>query len=354
MNYRSTENSIAWFRQHFDDGSLVIQPAFQRRPVWTEIQKSNLIESVLLSLPIPEIYMTSNVEPDGATTHLVVDGQQRITSILEFVGAGDLRAFELKGLRTGSRWEGFTFELLSDTEKSQFYGYALAVRLLPEVSFEDIQDLFIRFNKYLTPLNPQELRHATYTGPFAHLAEELANDPYWAENQVVDTKSIRRMKDIEFTSDLLIGVLDGPQSGNVKTLDDYYMRYELDESSDLLHIRRVFLRTLDTMQAMFPDIKYTRWRNRSDFYSLFVALAGRLEFSKIGIPVSRMRDTLDVFASEIKSAQASEKPGRPLKGPEHVVDYIGAVRRGSSDRARRVARHRALEKVLDQALEGAA
>ena len=354
MEYRSSELTVAWFSQHVNDDSLVIRPPFQRKPVWTDKQKSHLIESILLQLPIPEIYMTSEVEADGTTTHLVVDGQQRITSILEFLGIGGFESFELKGLSVDSRWEGTAFNALSDEDKRKFYSYPLSVRLLSDASYSDIKSLFVRFNKYLTPLNSQELRHATYGGPFTQLAEELADDTYWAENRIVDPKSIRRMKDVEFTSDLIIGVMHGPQSGNARTLDEYYGRYEMEESfPHPVTTRRKFMRTLDAIQSIYPNIKDTRWRNRSDFYSLFVALANRQESIRTDNAIGSLRDSLNEFASAIQFALDRERPDRPLDGPEHVVAYIGAIRRGSSDRARRVARQRALDVVFDQASAGA-
>ena len=354
MRYRSTEQTVAWFSRRVAEDSLVLRPPFQRRPVWSAKQKSNLIESALLKLPIPEIYMTSTTTPDGAEIFEVVDGQQRITSILEFLGAGNFHPLELTGLRVESPWHSATFDTLSDQERADFYSYPLAVRLLSEVEYGQIVDLFVRFNKYLTPLNPQELRHAMYGGEFTRLTEDLADDSYWAENQIVDTKSIRRMKDIEFASDLLIGTMHGPQSGSPGVLDEYYERYEVDESGpDLARAKRLFNRTLNMVQLMLPDIKGTRWRNRTDFYSLFVAVAHRVEHDKLESITVRLRDVLDKFSDEIEAARQAEAPDQPLAGSPHVVAYIEAVRRGSSDRGRRAARHKVLVEILQQVVAGA-
>lgn len=353
MDYHSSYQPISWFTSQVYNGGLIIRPPFQRKPVWVQNQKSILIESVLLRLPIPEIYITTSVDPDGTTTHLVVDGQQRITSILEFVGAKGFEAFELTGLGPDSPWEGFTFADLTDDEKSRFYGYPLAVRFLANASLNEIKELFVRFNKNLTALNSQELRNAMFSGPFVQLAEEFADDPYWAENQIVDTRSIRRMKDIEFTSDLLIGVLHGPQSGNARTLDSYYERYEMEEQfPQPIRTKRIFTRALTTIQTVYPDIKSTRWHNRSDFYSLFVWFAEVIQDRKKLMPTDQIRQALDDFSDDVVKAQESQRPGQPLRGLPHVVSYVEALRRGSSDRTRRAARHKALETVFALASTG--
>ena len=86
--------------------------------------------------------------------------------------------------------------------------------------------MFDRLNRYLSPLKPQELRHSTYRGPFLKLAERLADDEYWAENKIVTTAAIRRMGDVEFVSELLIGVMHGPQGGSAAIIDEYYAEYE--------------------------------------------------------------------------------------------------------------------------------
>ena len=87
MDYNSSEFPITWFRDRYLDGSLIIQPPFQRKPVWKDRQKCYLIESILLALPIPEIYIQQITASDGKTTYAIVDGQQRIRTILQFVAA---------------------------------------------------------------------------------------------------------------------------------------------------------------------------------------------------------------------------------------------------------------------------
>ena len=86
MKYDVSLQTIAWINGRRNDESLEISPKFQRRPVWLESERSALIGTIFSKLPFPEIYVQHETNPaDGNEKHIVVDGQQRITSILMFV-----------------------------------------------------------------------------------------------------------------------------------------------------------------------------------------------------------------------------------------------------------------------------
>src|SRR5688572_1409479 len=96
----TTHRSVAWLKRAADDGRLEMKPPFQRNPVWSEKQKSALLETILLEYPIPEIYMQDIVTGEGNESHVVVDGQQRIRAVLSYL-TGDFEISE-----EGSRWVG--------------------------------------------------------------------------------------------------------------------------------------------------------------------------------------------------------------------------------------------------------
>ena len=347
MRHTTTTHPISWFTERDREGNLALQPPFQRRRVWTDRQKSNLIESILLELPVPEIYMQVKTEPDGTSQYIIVDGQQRISAILEFAGTKNREPFELRYLDTTSIWGGYTFNSLNDSQKTRFYGHSIAVRYLQDAQDNEIEDLFRRLNKYLTPLNAQELRNATYRGPFLKLSESIAEDAFWSENRLATPDAIRRMRDIEFISDLLIGVLDGPQSGNSKTLDKYYGVYEDYEREfpGQRECRKRFSKTLEVIQDTFSDLKATRWSNKTDFYSLFIAIAHLLRGQVLPYDrIDPLSQDLSKFACEIRKYQEDES----VFVSKLVTDYVGAMRRGSSDQHRRGVRHQALLQLISQ------
>ena len=347
MNHTATTHPISWFTDREKEGNLILQARFQRRRVWTDRQKSNLIESILLHLPVPEIYMQIKTAPDGTSEYIVVDGQQRINAILEFIGTTNRQPFELRYLAEDSPWLGFTFNDLSDAQKTVLYGHSMAVRYLQDARDDEIEDLFRRLNKYLTPLNPQEIRNATYRGPFLKLSESISEDSFWSENGLATPAAIRRMRDIEFISDLLIGVLHGPQSGSPRILDQYYAIYE-DHDREFpkqRECRRRFNRALELIQEILSDLSSTRWSNKTDFYSLFVAMAHLLRKNILpGDNYEALREALHTFSADISKYQEDEG----VSVSQEVKDYVEAIRRGSSDRSRRGTRHQALLAIISQ------
>ncbi|MBI2927856.1 MAG: DUF262 domain-containing protein [Verrucomicrobia bacterium] len=356
MNFDSTVQNIAWFRDQYRKGSLVIKPPFQRKPVWAARQKCYLIESMLLGLPVPEVYIQQSTTEEGDATYAVVDGQQRIRTVLQFIGSEtdpneqESNKFSLEKLEPGSQWQGRTFADLSKEEKERFYGYRFAVRYLNTKNDGEIRDMFRRLNKFLTPLKPQELRNATFMGPFARLAENLADNEYWAENRIITAASIRRMGDVEFVSELLIGVLHGPQAGSAGVIDEYYRQYEdyEDEFPEQRRAQKTFDENLRAIQQFLPNIKETRWSNKTDFYTLFVAVAfvqRPLDLSTV--TVKQVRNALDKFETEVNRRLADED----AKVSKEAVEFVRAVEKGANDKQRRAARHGALLRVLSEHLK---
>lgn len=357
MKFTSTLHPISWFREHYLNGGLSIKPPFQRRPVWTPRQKCYLIETILLEFPIPEIYVQRSVTAEGVEAFAIVDGQQRIRSVLQFIGSEsdeeerEFNGFVLDRLESTSSWSGLSFADMSDEQKKAFYSYLFTVRYLDTESDEDTKDVFRRLNKYLTPLKPQELRNATYSGPFAKLAEKLADDEYWAENRIITPASIRRQGDVEFVSELMIGTLHGPQGGAASIIDHYYAMYEDydDEFPDQRALVAAFGRTLDMIRDVLPNLKIFRWGNKTDFYTMFVAFAHLFHKEK---PKRReksgLRQALAGFAAEIDEKRRNEN----ARVSEEAASYVRNVRGGANEKARRAARHEAFSAVVRRELQG--
>jgi len=352
MDYNASMQAVSWFRDRYREGSLKIRPPYQRKPVWTARQKCYLIESILMGLPVPEIYVQQTTTPDGTTIYAIVDGQQRIRTVLQFVGSEtdpeqqEYNKFVLDKLEPPSPWRNVTFADLSDDDKKRFYGYKFAVLYLNTANDEEVRDMFRRLNKFLTPLKPQELRNATYMGPFAQLALKLADSEYWVENRIVTPASIRRMGDVEFTSELLIGLLHGPQGGGAGVIDSYYAQYEdfEDEFPDQKRVERLFEESLKTAQTVLPNIKDTRWSNKTDFYSLFVATGSLLKTYELrGNGVPRVRKALTVFAAEVDKRLGDEE----AKVSKGALEYVRAVEKGANEKQRRATRHAVLIKAME-------
>jgi hypothetical protein len=353
MKHTSSPQSISWFQEHYKAGRLELRPPFQRKPVWTDKQRSFLIESILMNVPVPEVYVQVTQDDEGGEHYGVVDGQQRLRTILQFVGIEheqdqndeDHNSFALEKLPADSDYKDITFADLGTATRKEFFQYQICVRFLYEEESQKVEDVFKRLNKYTLPLKPQELRNATYHGPFAKLSEQLADDEYWAVNRIVTPAAIRRMSDIEMMSDLLIGLIHQPQGGSAKVIDEYYDQYEEyeEEFPDQTRVKRLFVKTLDTIKKLFPVIAdVPRWGNRADFYSLFVALGTGFKSAELAKSEATIAKALIKFAKEVdRSLEApTARTGKLAK------KYARAIEKGSNDRARRLDRHDALTEIL--------
>lgn len=349
MKFKSAGETVAWFKDRYIEGSLILKPPYQRKPVWRDRQRSYLVESVLKGFPIPEVFVQRETTSEGSTTYSVVDGQQRIRTLLAFAGSGDDEldtGFSLTQLNRDSPWYGQSFADLDESARKEYFGYEIGVRFL-DVEGEDlVREMFTRLNRYTEQLKPQELRNASYVGAFARLANSLADTygDFLAEHNIVTVQSIRRMGDIEFMADLLIGVMDGPQSGTPRGIDAYYDQFEdfEDEFPGMAKAKRSFNSTMALLQEAANDLN-ERWLQKSDFYTLFVAAAHDAG-AKSALRDPRGISQLSEFADQVDYRITHEDSEVvPL-----AADYARNVMRAPNEKARRVARHQALTTFLSE------
>lgn len=185
--------SLESLHQKWRDGEIEV-PDFQRGFVWDRTQASRLIESFLLGLPVPAIYLYNE---RGSDRYLVIDGQQRLRSVFFYfeghfpaerdgTAPGSARAngpdFRLVGLSPSSLFRGRAFGALPDWDQRRLRHRVLRAYIVqPEDPDDDtsLYDLFERLNTGGTRLENQEIRHCIYRGPFVDLLEDLNGIPSW-------------------------------------------------------------------------------------------------------------------------------------------------------------------------------
>jgi hypothetical protein len=173
--WQAKDFSIREFASMLQDGDLDLQPEYQRKYVATPKIASKLIESIIMDVPIPVIYLAE--EKDG--TYSVIDGQQRLTSFLSFITGkypnGDL--FKLTGLKV---YKELNRKLFSDLDKefqNKIRKTTLHTIVIKKESNEDVKfEIFERLNTGSIKLNEDEIRNTVYRGDYIKLLAELEDN----------------------------------------------------------------------------------------------------------------------------------------------------------------------------------
>ncbi len=181
INTYGADFAVDGLVKRFDRGDI-FRPKFQRNFVWTWPQASKFIESILLGLPIPSVFL---YREESSQKLLIVDGLQRLTTLTSFF-KGRLpndRVFRLKDVK--ERFENRTFEDLEPEDQRRFEDtiiHAMIIQqMAPDNNNNSVFHIFDRLNSNGTPLQPQEIRAAVYHGPFQDLLGELNQFEPWRE-----------------------------------------------------------------------------------------------------------------------------------------------------------------------------
>ena len=154
-SFDSRAYSINDFLEWDNNKQLELNPRFQRRSVWSDNARSYLMDTIIRGKPIPKIFIRQRINPlTKSTVREVVDGQQRLRTILLYVKDG----FQIKK-RHNNEYGGYYFSQLSevdDTAQANLLNYEISVDLLVNMSDAEVLDVFGRLNSYAILLNPQE------------------------------------------------------------------------------------------------------------------------------------------------------------------------------------------------------
>ena len=181
------DRSLSEFYRWYNRGRLILDPEWQREFVWDKKRSSRLIESFLIDLPIPVIYLAVNDEGK----YEVIDGLQRLTSVFRFFRNDyELRGLEIKQEFNGHRFENLPENLQAKLEDSTLRTFELSPNTPKDLMFV----IFERLNTGGITLNDMEIRNCLYRGALNDLIRDLAKLDEFV--RCVNQKNIhRRMKD---------------------------------------------------------------------------------------------------------------------------------------------------------------
>ncbi len=241
-----------------------LSPKYQRRLRWDNTRKSRLIESFLMNVPVPPIFLNE----DAYGQYSVIDGKQRLNSIHEFL-RGQLR---LSGLEVFSDINGKNFDELPRPLQTVINTRPTlrAVIVLrqsdPDIKFE----VFQRLNTGGVRLNPQEIRNSAFPGPLNDLILELSVHPLFHEllGIKIPSKSAlyQEMRDAEFVLRYLTFRHTWQQfSGGMRRHMDEFMEFHQRSDEGTIEAARAdFLCTLGVVKACFGEFAFRRWLPESN------------------------------------------------------------------------------------------
>lgn len=352
--------SINHFYKAFVDKSLVLRPLYQRNLVWNDDQQSFLVDSILRGLPVPEIYIQSTTSASGEERLVVVDGQQRLSTCIRFI-LGELR---LTGdADFDQRWRNKTFAEIGLVLQARFRGFDLVVRKLPSSDEGILREVFRRLNKTVEALEAQELRHAAYTGPLIRLIEAASSQPVFSDISVFSSKDYLRRRHDEFFAEIALAVINKAYPNKKEGLDDLFLTYERQRAplGELEELEQRIGRVLEQLQSPgLAGLRRTRFRNKSDFYTLLVYLCKQAELLPLADEAADSLMTglkgLSSLVNDIKREEAERRSIDSLvvgSLGQDALTYLRAVERAASDRLNRVRREKALAAALGPAFASA-
>jgi hypothetical protein len=347
-----TVHTVSQFLNWQRTGVLQLSPDFQRRAVWKASAKSYLVDSVVRGFPLPVILLRQVQDVDTLRLQMeVVDGQQRLRTLLTFIDPQSLADFDEAtdsfriSKNHNSALAGKRFSDLPDDIKHRILSYEISTHVFPASTGDtEIYKIFARLNSTGLSLKAQEVRNSEYHGEFKSLVYEIAFSSigYWQRWGVFASGAIARMDEAEMISDLLITMKEGIRAKDQKYISTYYNTYEEEDSYvGLPFARKRFENVLATIDGKFGDILAdTVFRRPALFFSLFTAaydhmygLNSKLDKKKATPLPSNVTSLLSKLSDRIQAGNLAE----------NVQD---AIVKATADKARRDTRHKFLMKAL--------
>lgn len=291
---------------------LILQPEFQRNLVWNDKHKESFIDTILKGYPFPEIYIAqSGVDLETLQTQqVVVDGQQRLSTIMKYV-SNDLPC------KTIPR-----FQDLGEQDKIDFLGYGVSVINLGNASSDTIKEVFRRINQTKYSLNPIEIQNAFYDGEFITTAKEILDHFDVNALPVFSETDITRMVDLNFILLLMATYEEGGYFGGNNQTENYIINYN-DEYDNKDAIKEKFCVVLQSIVDLnLPDD--SMWFRKSNFFTLFN------EIVRLDTIPDNFRDSLISFENHVMQNKGNEN--------SNYGKYYSVMYTGTNSRTARIER----------------
>jgi hypothetical protein len=338
-----------WLYDLNQKGLLDVDNSFQRNYVWTVKNQIQLIESILIGYPIPEIYLwnTGTDENTGDTKYSIIDGQQRCGAVFQFIA----NSFKLKESHLAvknpklSTIKDRLFKDLEIDDKKAIWSYVFSIRLVrSQVHRVSIVNMFLRLNSNNMTLNPQELRNAEFEGEFMNFSSKLSELDFWEKNRIFGVADRRRMRDISFVSTLLVfmkkGIEEDISNANLNQVYDLYNNEYLGKEKDEKKFTSI-ISEIDTVIDL-NDERIKILKRQVHFYTFFTVTFDLLNSQEKlnDKQISNYRNFIDNYENE----DVLEKYFPDLL--KDIYQYKSLAKEGTRQKSNRFNRHTYIKKIV--------
>lgn len=351
IKYKSKEITIETLIDRYKKKQLRLEPVFQRLSVWKGPDRERLIDSILHNYPLPSIFLYRQ-EEEGEIYYDVIDGRQRIESILMFVGA-KRGQFKIKksNLPDEEDERSIDWKTLKKEQKQHLInGYEIHTT---EVSgdLEDIIKLFVSINSTGKALTKAEIRKAEYHNrPLLKEASNLSRKQQPYLRKIFSLTQISRMKDVELMCELIVSAAEQAVINKKRAVDVTIARDSI-RGRDLRKAALDTERALKNIERIFLNLPKTRFKKISDFYSLTVLLQ-KLERENLILTDKRLNqyadELLTAFSTHVDKINNRHKRLEEISSEEELYrSYLATVRGNSDGLDNRRKREQILRGILE-------
>lgn len=327
MQRRPNTQTVQWFLETHASGQLDLDPPYQRRSVWNDAYRRFYIDTILRDYPSPAIYLQVETRPGVPTVYHVIDGKQRLETLISFTQD----EFHLGSYFNAEGYSSPYYSDLSAELQEKLADYVLSVENISRTTPDEIKSAFERLNRNTAKLNNQELRKAQYEGAFISKMSVLAEHPFWGTIGVASRARVSRMLDVEYVSEIYLLTMHGILDGSPSVLDGYYAEYDEEIPGDDA-AETTYAKILEWLSDL--DLSGTRWTNLGDFYSLWAATQDLMKRGELPDPREAER-RLRAFGEHVATP-----------GTDEERQYSDAVRQGTNKDTSRKTRADILQRVL--------
>ncbi len=285
--------TISDFIEWSSKKQLVLAPDFQRGSVWSPSAKIFLIDTILNDLPMPQVFFRTKIDAAlQSTVREVVDGQQRLRSILEFA-SGKIRLTS-----KAPKYKGKTYADLDIADQERFLSYKVPVVQLINATDADVLEVFARLNSYSVKVTPAELRHAEYSEPVKWAIYDATRDwsDLWNIYGVVSTRDSVRLKNTSVMAEMFMILDVGYSDAGEANINKYYRLRKIKEEAFFKPLRDRLDKTIKLIiNHLGEDFADTTFFDAPNFLALFAAVA----YLRGWLPAGRVTQDLNIEPQSI-------------------------------------------------------